>query len=90
MTDRNFKVIAQVREDLDDDQKFYIKEEMKNLQQKFNIENDGKEYYKAGEIKGYEDFGAVAVFYCLLEPYKEYFARLEYYDVEEGEKKIAI
>lgn len=90
MKDRNFKVIVQIREDLNEEQKGFIKGEIENLQKTFNIENDGKEYYKAGEVKGYEDFGAVAVFYCLLEGCKEYLARLEYYDAEEGEKRIAV
>lgn len=91
MSNYNFKVVAELRSDLTDAQYEKAIKEIENLQNKFNIiKVDRITYCKAGEIKGHDDFGAVTFFFCKLKRIKEYFSRLEYYDLWEGDKRIAV
>jgi len=61
------------------------------IKSKLKIVNiDDVTYCKAQPIKEYNDFGAVAFFYCALKDIKEFFEMLEYYDLEEGECSVAV
>ncbi len=90
MNTYHFKVVARVREDLSEGQRAFIEKEMALWQEKFKLEREGEAYYKAGEVRGLDDFGAVTVFYCKLKKRKEYFKALEYHDLWEGEKQVAV
>ncbi len=91
MSNYNFKVVAELRSDLTDAQREKAIKEIEILQNKFNIiKINDNTYCKAGEIKEHNDFGAVAFFFSKLKRMKEYFSKLEYHDLWEGDKRIAV
>lgn len=91
MTDYNFKVVAVLRDDLTSAQRDLAVKKINELQSKFHIMKiDDETYCKSGVIKGNDDFGAVTFFFCTLKRIKEYFSKLEYYDLWEGEKCVAV
>ena len=91
MNNYNFKVVAELRNDLTEVQRESIIKEINELQDKFKIiKSDDCTYCKSGKIKEHDDFGAVSFFFFALEDIKEYFKRLEYYDLWEGDKRIAV
>lgn len=78
----NFKVIAEIKSDLSDNDKKFILEQLSDYQQRFNIiKADDGCYYKDGIVNSQkDDFGPVTFFFCVLEHFKNYFSKLEYYD----------
>ena len=92
MNNYNFKVVANIREDLKENEKEYIKNYVNEWMKKFNIKKiDQQTYCKDGKITGQDDFGAVSFFYFQLDDEKKYFSKLEYYDiVSPCENRVAI
>lgn len=92
MNNYNFKVIARIREDLNPQEKQYINDYLNEWKEKFEVKKiDDETYCKDGIIEGYNDFGPVAFFYCIMEDEKKYFSKLEYHDLEnEKESRIAV
>jgi len=91
MGDYNFKVVAELRSDLTNVQRETALKKIEELQNKFEIiKIDNETYCKAGQIKEHDDFGAVTFFFCKLKRMKEYFSKLEYHDLWEGDKHVAI
>lgn len=87
----NYKVVAELRNDLTDIQRDIVLKKIKELQTKFEIAQiDDKTYCKAGVIEGHNDFGAVSFFFFSLKDIKEFFYKLEYHDLWEGNTKIAV
>lgn len=91
MNEYNFKVVAELRNDLTDEQRKNAVSKIEELQRKFKIVKiDDATYCKAGAINGHDDFGAVTFFFCKLKRIKEYFGKLEYYDLPEGDISVAV
>jgi len=87
----NFKVVAELRSDLTENQRLEVSSKIGELQRRLKIVNiDNETYCKAPPIKDYDDFGAVTFFFSALKDLKEYFKRLEYYDLWEGDKRIEV
>ena len=91
MAEHNFKVVAVLRDDLTPAQRLTAERQLCTLQRKFQIEKiDDETYCKGGPVTDNDDFGPVTFFYCKLKRIKEYFCKLEYYDLWEGEKSVAV
>lgn len=91
MSDYNFKVVAELKSDLTDVQRENALKQIEAWQRKFQIlKIDHETYCKAGLIKEHDDFGAVTFFFCKLKRMKECFSKLEYYDLWEGDKRVAV
>ena len=91
MNDYNYKVIAKLREDLSANVRQFIGEKIESLKQKMNIVKVGDDMYcKAQPIVNYNDFGPVGFFFVELGEFKEYFSKLEYYNMWRGEVDIAV
>ena len=91
MAEHNFKVVAVLRDDLTPAQRLTAERQLCALQRKFQIEKiDDETYCKGGPVTDNDDFGPVTFFYCKLKRMKEYFCKLEYYDLWEGEKSVVI
>lgn len=91
MNEYNFKVVAQLKNDLTEAQRNDAVSKIEELQRKFKIVKiDENTYCKAGEVNGSDDFGAVTFFFCKLKRIKEYFGKLEYYDLPEGDISVAV
>lgn len=91
MENYNYKVIAELRDDLSEVEKKFISEKVDELMKKMGVENIGDNTFcKKSPIVGHNDFGPVCFFSIELEKYKEYFAKLEYFDIWEGERDIAV
>lgn len=91
MDNYNFKVVAKLRDDLNQIDRKKALDYINEWQGKFQIMKiDDETYCKSGKINGHDDFGAVSFFFCVLEDKKEYFSKLEYYDLWEGENCIAV
>lgn len=87
----NFKVVAELRNDLTVNEKGVAMDKIDELQHKLKIVKvDETTYCKGQPIKDYDDFGAVAFFFSALKDMKEYFVKLEYYDLWEGNKRVAV
>ena len=85
----NFKVVAELRSDLTENQRLAVSSKIGELQQRLKIVNiDNETYCKEPPIKDYDDFGAVNFFFSALKDMKEYFKKLEYYDLREDDKHI--
>ncbi len=91
MNDYNYKVIAKLREDLSYNERQFIGEKIESLKQKMNIVKMGNDTYcKAQPIVNYDDFGPVGFFFVELGEFKEYFSKLEYYNMWRGEVDVAV
>lgn len=91
MDEYNFKVIAKLRDDLTEEQRRFALSYIEKFQKKLKIQKlDEQTYCKELPIKGLSDFGGVTLFYSTLEDIKEYFSRLEYYDIPEGDSHVAV
>lgn len=91
MRQYNYKVIAQLRDDLSEQQYQAASSEIQMYQEKFGIiKIDYQTYCKAEGTENGSDFGAVTFFYVALEDMKEIFKKLEYYDLEEKSKRVAV
>lgn len=91
MADYNFKVVAELREDLTVNEKGVAMDKIDELQRKLKIVKvDDTTYCKVQPIEDYDDFGAVAFFFSALKDMKELFVKLEYYDLWEGNKRVAV
>lgn len=87
----NYKVVAELREDLSPQEREKAQSEIKKRQMKFKIAKlDGSTYCKDGVITDENDFGSVSFFFFSLEEIKMFFSKLEFYDIGEGEKRIAV
>lgn len=87
----NFKVVAKLREDLTAVEKIAALNEIEDLQDRLNIINiDSVTYCKAQPIRDYDDFGAVTLFFSALKDMRKFFSKLEYYDLWEGNKRVAV
>lgn len=91
MDSYNYKVVAELRPDLPEKERNSVLNTIEDLQKRLKIVNiDTVTYCKEQPIKGHDDFGAVAFFYSALNDMKDCFTRLEYYDLWEGRKRVAI
>lgn len=89
--DYNYKVIAELRGDLSDSERQFIGEKIESLKQKMDIVKVGSDTYcKAQPIVNYNDFGPVGFFFVELGEFKEYFSKLEYYNMWRGEVDVAV
>ncbi len=87
----NYKVIAELKDDLTPDEKAKALSEIEKWQKKFKIVKiDGNTYCKGGIITNESDFGSVSFFFFSLEEIKTFFSKLEFYDMGEGEKRVAV
>ena len=87
----NYKVVAELRPDLPEDERRSTVRTIKDLQKKLHIVSiDDRTYCKAQPISGHDDFGAVAFFFSALKDMKGCFSRLEYYDLWEDRKRVAV
>lgn len=87
----NYKVVAELRSDLPESERENAVSAIQGLQKKLRIINvDTVTYCKEQPIKGYDDFGAVAFFFSALKDMKNCFSRLEYYDLWEDRKRVAV
>jgi len=91
MDNYNYKVIAELRPDLPENERKKAINAIQDLQKKLRIVNvDTVTYCKEQPIKGYDDFGAVAFFFSALKDMKDCFSHLEYYDLWEDRKRVAV
>lgn len=91
MSKYNFKVIAEIKSDLSDNDKKFILEQLSDYQKRFQIirADDGC-YYKNGIVNSQkDDFGPVTFFFCVLKRFSSYFSKLEYYDYTGKEVFVA-
>ncbi len=87
----NYKVVAELRSDLSENERNNAVETIRELQKKLRIVNvDTVTYCKAQPIKGYDDFGAVAFFFSALKDMQDCFSHLEYYDLWEDRKRVVV
>ena len=87
----NFKVILELRDDLNDEDKQAGRELLAKWQKAYNIiEVEKNTYCKEGNNERCSDFGGVTFFYLALKKYKKYFKKLEYYDMWGGSTDIAV
>lgn len=91
MTDYSYKVVAVLKDGLDIATAQAIQSEICDLKAKLHIQNlDTITYIKKQPYEKYQDFGAVAFFFCALKDKKDYFVKLEYYDLLGEKVKIAV
>lgn len=89
--DYNYKVVVKLKSDLSETDREIVIGKIEDLQRRLKlIKSDDVTYHKAAPIHEYDDFGAVTLFYCALEDMKEYFERLEYYNLWENRKRVAV
>lgn len=87
----NYKVVAELRPDLSESERDNAINAIKDLQKRLRIVNvDTVTYCKEQPIIGYDDFGAVAFFFSALKDMKGCFSHLEYYDLWEDRKRVAV
>ncbi len=87
----NYKVVAELRSDLSETDKHFISEKMNELMEKMGIVNIGENTFcKKPPIVEYNDFGPVGFFFVELRYFKNYFSKLEYYNMWRGEIDIAV
>lgn len=91
MENYNYKVVAKLKSNLSEENRKIVTGKIEDLQKRLRlIKADEITYHKAAPIQGYDDFGAVTIFYCALEDMKEYFETLEYYNLWEDRKRVAV
>lgn len=91
MENYNYKVVAKLRNDLSEEDKKIVMNKIEDLQRRLKIIKIDEETYRKKEpIQGYDDFGAVTIFYCALEDMKEYFESLVYYNLWEDRVRVAV
>ena len=91
MENYNFKVVAELRDDLTENEKGVALDKIGILQQKLKIVKVNETTYcKVQPIKDYDDFGAVAFFFSALKDMKVCFSKLKYYDLWAGNKRAAV
>lgn len=91
MAEHNFKVVAVLRDDLTPAQRLTAERQLCALQRKSKSRRSTMRLIaRAGPVTDNDDFGPVTFFYCKLKRMKEYFCKLEYYDLWEGEKSVAV
>ena len=91
--DYNFKVVAKLKPDLDACDRSKAEKVINDSMIKLKIvrDSDGITYHKQYPIRGFDDFGAVAFFYVTLEDKaKQYLQQLEYYELKENYKDVAV
>lgn len=89
--DYNYKVIAKIKNDLPEEDREFIIGKMNELMEKTGVENIGDDTFcKKPPVAEHNDFAPVCFFSIELEKYKAYFSKLEYYDIAEGERDIAV
>lgn len=87
----NYKVVAELREDLSPQEREKALELIEKWQNKFEVVKiDDMTYCKAGCVTGLDDFGPVTFFYSMMKRFKQYFSKLEYYDFDTEEKFVAV
>lgn len=87
----NYKVIAELRDDLSEEEKQFIDEKMSALMDKMGIiEIEDHTFCKKPPIEEFDDFGPVGFFYVEIRYLKKYFSKLEYYNLWRGETDIAV
>jgi hypothetical protein len=91
MSDCNYKVIAELKPDLSDDDRLFINEKIDVLKSKMHIINvDNNTFCMEQPKREYEDFAPVGFFFVELEEFKNYFSKLEYYNLWRGEVEVAV
>lgn len=91
MEDYNFKVVAELRDDLDEQEAGKAKHKINDLKRRLRlIQLDSGEYIKMPPNKGIDDFAAVYGFYHELENNKQWFSKLMYYNLFQGITRQAV
>lgn len=91
MENYNYKVVAELREDLSEEERERALKLIEKWQKKFEVAKiDDTTYCKAGTVTGLDDFGPVTFFYSMMKRFKQYFSKLEYYDFDTEEKFVAV
>ncbi len=91
MIDPKFKVIAELRNDLAESDRNFILNEIDKRKEQYEIKNiEPHIYCKDTNIEQYNDVGYVAFFFFTLKDHKEFFSKLEYYDLWDNESEIAV
>lgn len=91
MAEYSYKVIAVLKDDLDEEKLQKAISTISDLKSRLHIINlDDITYIKEQPFEEHQDFGAVTFFFCGLEKLKESFSRLEWHDVWLGRTKIAV
>lgn len=89
MQNYNFKVIAKLKDDLPTDKLEFITNYIALWQEKFNIIKTDDVTYLS-KVSENDEFGNTIFFFFSLEKNKDFFSKLEYYDLEEGGVRVAI
>lgn len=77
----NFKVVAQLRDDLTQEEREKAVHRIDFLKQKLRlIQLDTGEFVKGSPNEVYEDLGSVYLFYCGLADNKHWFSKLIYHN----------
>lgn len=87
---RNADVILELREDLSEEDRLFIEQEIKKMMNKYGIERDGNFYYKI-QNEAFDDFHSIISFYCMLserKKYQKYIKGLGYVSHMEGTHKF--
>lgn len=91
MSNYNYKVVAELKPDLSDNERQFISKRIDALKQKMDIVNIGNNTFcKAQPITEYNDFAPVGFFFVELEEFGTYFSKLEYYNLWKGEVDVAV
>lgn len=91
MTEYSYKVVAVLKDSLGNEKAQEIQAEICDLKSKLHIQNlDAITYIKKQPYEKYQDFGAVAFFFCALKDKLDCFSKLEYYDLLDAKIKIAV
>lgn len=87
----SYKVIATIKPEISSEEQQIVHDRISDLTEKLRLKNIANDtYVKEIPFEKYQDFGAVAFFFCALKDMKEYFSKLEYHDLAFGKKKSAL
>lgn len=84
-----FKVIARIKEDLDQEERKRITEKIEYLKNALGIQQIDDETYIRVRTNN-RDLSSACLFYLELKDIKKFFTKLEYYDYIDDEMEIAV
>ncbi len=92
MEQKNLKVIFELKDDLNEQDKKEAIEYIEKWKEKFNIEQlDENTYCRKGDNKNYsDDFGDVTFFFFQLEDIKDNFKKLELIKIKSGKRYVTV
>ncbi len=88
----NYKVVYELRDDLQKEELDDILKYIEELSNKFNIISIDKNSYRrrGNNINANDDFGDVVTFYHVLGDKKEYMKKLELYKIKTGQRYVEV